>query len=167
MALSSQRNKALAAIVIVALGLIIAALLYLNKEKEVASQYPTKTFGGDLNKFEGNSVFITGKYVYGQGETLPPASDITVVEAQLNSKTQIKRIELIRPTRDELAALGGYYRIEDLKRNESFVSLDQFKNDTENFGVLIKVNSNRDIYGKTQFKAVNLEYSLFANPTLE
>jgi len=88
----------------------------------------------------------------------------SAVKVRVASDTKFKRIELIRPSLEETAKNNYTYKIEDLKRNETDVSLDILQKEFEEFGPRVKVTSSKNIFRKEEFKAVLLEYTIFASP---
>ncbi|OGN01015.1 MAG: hypothetical protein A3B91_02790 [Candidatus Yanofskybacteria bacterium RIFCSPHIGHO2_02_FULL_41_29] len=153
-------------IVILSVVIIACTLAGFFVYQEYSSRPQAGFFIGEITKIEGGYIYMDGYYVLDDlnskeaiEQTKPSA-----VKVRVASDTKFKRIELIRPSLEETAKNNYTYKIEDLKRNETDVSLDILQKEFEEFGPRVKVTSSKNIFRKEEFKAVLLEYTIFASP---
>ena len=130
------------------------------------SKPQVNSFIGQIDRVDESSIYMNGFYVFPDLQS-PEAIGQTkqsLVTVKITSKTKFKRIELTRPSREELAKNNWSYRLEDLKRNESEVGFDALRQEFEELGVRVKVISSKNIYMKNKFTADYVEYSFVSLP---
>ncbi len=167
---TNKPNSSLAAALLILIVLGAAAFFIFkqdDKKNNEKTEKPQSTaFEGPLVKIENNSMYMKGYYVIDENliKTFKPIE--TEVVAKINADTKFRRIELVRPTEEELQKNNRQFRLENLQKNESIVNFDKFQEDYKLFGANIRVNAKEDIYGKTEITADSVEYSFLTLPPL-
>ncbi|MEK7203837.1 MAG: hypothetical protein AAB627_02030 [Patescibacteria group bacterium] len=115
---------------------------------------------GNVKKIEDSRILVEGQYVI-KKDSQPGQLSPIQFEVSVSDKTVITRSAFIVPPKEELAKTGGRFEPQKLPRQESRVSLNDLRQDVNGrYGVSLTAQSSNDIYGRTEFEAVNIIYNV-------
>jgi predicted small secreted protein len=145
-------------IVYIVLGLAVIIFLGFYFLQNRVSSYE---FSGRVTKVENNLVYATGVFIYNNPEIDKEERDVVI---EVREETILKRDLLNLPSNEELERTGGIFNPQDLERENSTVTFQEFIEDFNTpgnvfiGGVTIKAKSEKNIHNKNRFSVSELEY---------
>lgn len=146
---------------IIALGVAVSwsgFLLWKKVISDVEVEVRTNMFGGQIEKIEGDVVYLRGVYYFRDGaHPQGPAGDSNQasVRIQTSSRTRYKKIILQAP-KPEQRNSDGTFNTANLDRQDvdgSFEEMSKWKD--------IMVTAEGNVYGSMNFEASLIEYVSF------
>lgn len=128
------------------------------------SQPNSNGFGGRVTSVESDSFKIKGQYDLPDNPEMITSSSEREVTVKVDSSTKITRELIYLPTSAELELSGGYFDARVARREKASGTLEQMRQDSQQQTVSIAVKANRDIYGKGQFTASEIVYTIAYDP---
>lgn len=121
-----------------------------------------KEFVGSVQKVEGNLLFAKGLFITLDRPELTKGGFTKDVEIEVSPETEIIKIIMYMPTREQLKETGGKWNPAELKKEEKPGALSDLTHKRE--GITIKVTAGENIFNKSKFKAKKIEYVLEVYP---
>ena len=161
--MAGNKKLVLAVIIFaVVFGLIFVWFLF-SKPGTVSN-----AFVGNLSHIEGDSVFISGKYLVGENSYLPEGNELIEVEIVVTSATKFKRTALLVPSQKELQKTGGMFKTDEVEKDISDANLEIFKKDaSESPPIGLEAVSSKNIFNKSRFESIEISYRLAIFPNNE
>lgn len=154
--ISNTSMKGRIILLIILLGALISLAWFVFRDTS-GSARKTNQLQGNLSKITGDSLFVSGKYVNPINKK-PFSGDFIDVEVDIASSTQIIRVGLQLPSAEELKKTNGYFKVDDLKKEETVVDLAILKNDSQRSAISLTAMSADDIYNSKKFQASEIIY---------
>jgi hypothetical protein len=149
-------------IVIVAVVLIAAAALAAHKLMQPKAS--TDGFGGVVTAVNDHSVVVKGQYTLPNNPELINSSTERELTIKVDQSTKITRELIYLPTSSELQASGGKFDPRTARREKTVGTLQNMRQDKEQQTVSIDVKADGNIYGKSQFTAKEITYTIAYDP---
>lgn len=136
--------------------LVLVLLLGIGWYFYDSRQEKSYEFAGNVQKIEENILFVKGQTM--RNNVFSPG--LKEVEVEITPDTSITRVTFRIPTSEELVTTGGVFKPSELPKEQTVGSLETLTSDIEETVVSIQIVSKRNIFGKTQFKASEIIYTV-------
>lgn len=132
--------------------LLAAGVFYWASSRE---RIVSKSFVGQIKSATDGKFVLNGFYQIPDDPSKEKVDDRMNVEVLVGSNTKYTKTLLYYPTREDLAASGGMYRPEDLRKEIVSGSVEDLRTgQVDGF----YAHSERNVYGKKQFMASEILY---------
>lgn len=111
---------------------------------------------GSVKKVEGNLIYSEGHFLTPDNPELYKSGYTGDFTVEVTPETQFVKILMYMPTIEELRKTNGHWNPADLKKEEKQGILADLTDKRQ--GLPFKVTSSKNIYGKSKFIAVKIEY---------
>lgn len=138
------------------------ALLFLIAgffvSKFFLNRITAKEFVGNIQKIEGNTIYVKGLYVVPEKPELADQQRGFTQEVQVlvSQDTQLIKIVLHMPTIEELKKTNGRWDPNKLPKEEVPANIEELTNKKE--GLIIHVLTKNNIFKKSKFVAKRIEF---------
>lgn len=154
---SSSNKKKYIILFFVFIILISSLAFYFLYYKKISVSYE---FDGRYKNLNGQTVTVEGTFIYTKNPK--PAGPLSSKNVIVTKDTVINKVIIHLPTKDELKDTDGYFDGSSLKRDRLTSDLETFSKDLSNVktGANIFAKSNKNIYNKSSFEAIEITYEI-------
>lgn len=137
--------------------LVVAAVAFSSLK---INKYQTNEFAGIVSRVENGALIMDGNFITKDENNILITLKAENIRVNITPQTKIVKTIIHMPTSDEITAMGGFFRPENLKQDVIEVSPEVLISDLSVNKTNTFVRASSNIYGKKAFDAAEVQYTL-------